>query len=156
MPEPVGQIINRKMTAIAKNLTKIDKVALGAASLEVKKAIVEQARRDTGDGRMGNVGRGVKLNVRFDVKGHQSTIRAVPPGVWSMLSSGTRPHMIRPRRRRGKRALTTPYGLFSRVWHPGSRGKRTWTRGLDRGLPKAVDQLRRPALTAVRVGLRQG
>ena len=57
----------------------------------------------------------------------------------------TRPHVIRPRR---KKALKTPYGPKGKVNHPGTKGKRfvrkifiAATRRIFRGLETKIDAM---------------
>ena len=52
-------------------------------------------------------------------------VKADPAGFWAMIEKGTRPHVITPRRRGrrgsgGKKVLSTPYGFFPIVHHPGT------------------------------------
>lgn len=114
----------------------------------------------TGDSTMSNVGRGgAKVGARYDVKGTQNPsalIRATGP--LHLLDNPTRPHVIVPRglkkgRSRASKGdfynalfgggsgfgsakpLRTPYGPRYRVQHPGTRGKRTFWRGIDAARP---------------------
>ena len=114
-----------------------------------------------GDSALSNVGRqgGAKVGARFDVKGTQNPsalIRATGP--LHLLDNPTKPHTIVPRglkkgRSRASRGdfynalfgggsgfgsakpLRTPYGPRYRVQHPGTRGKRTFWRGIDAARP---------------------
>lgn len=92
--------------------------------------------------RMRNVGkRGVKLAVvyRFLQRGPRSVavVRAVPPGPWSMIEYGTKPHEIPKARKRGKaKVLKFPDGGFATsVQHPGSAGKGPWAKGVAAVVP---------------------
>lgn len=148
-----GAEITRRLLLIAANVEVSDHDALNQASLVVKKSLVAAAQRDAG-GRMRNVGRrGVKLNARYDIRERgnrlESVIRVVPPGPWSMLSYGTRPHEIRPRRRSGKKAVSFDGEAFRKVQHPGTSGKGTATRGFNASVREANAILTRRVRRAV-------
>lgn len=73
----------------------------------------------------------------------QASLRAVPAGAWALVDKGADAHI--ERRRRG---MPTPYGVFSKVNHPG-------TVGLNVSAPAraaadtAVDQVATDALQAL-------
>lgn len=48
----------------------------------------------------------------------EAAVRAVPANAWGLVDKGARPHT--ERRRRGMPAA--PYGIFSKVNHPGTAG----------------------------------
>jgi hypothetical protein len=76
----------------------------------------------------GRFGLGAKMSGPYGYGGTSiGYIDADPAGFWAIIERGAGPHIIRPRRRgrggRGsKRALTTPYGIFAIVHHPGTGG----------------------------------
>jgi len=53
-----------------------------------------------------------------------TTVTATPPGPWKFVEKGSYRHpggwVIRPRKK-SKRAVVTPYGVFAHVHHPGLR-----------------------------------
>lgn len=70
-----------------------------------------------------------------------AAIRGTPAGPWTIVEDGARAH--EQRRRRG---MPTPYGVFSRVEHPGTLGIAVWagTAGpdaADEAAQSAVDSL---------------
>ena len=139
-----------KFQVAAVKMSKVNPSAVGAAAQVYKTVGLVEAKRDVGgDLRMSNWGRkGVKLNVRYAVKGTSNASAVVSPtpiGVWSALSSGTVEHDIYPgqkrpgrKRRGGKKALLINGGFATRVTHPGAKGKRTWQRAKKIAEPRAM------------------
>ena len=104
-----------------------------------------------GDSYLSNVGSGARVGARYDIKGTQNPtalIRATGP--LHLLDNPTSPHRITAKQRRGRRRnrdfrsrfyttvnmsgatpLRTPYGPRYNVWHPGTRGKRTFFNAVD-------------------------
>lgn len=134
------KVFAAKMTTLAAGMPKTAEAGVGASCLLVKKSVLAVA-----PDRMRNVGKkGVRLAVRYRFlqTGPRAVaaIRAVPPGPWSMIEYGTRPHDIpkqgRRRKSTGKR-LKFPDGEFRTgpVKHPGSRGRGPWAKGVAAALP---------------------
>lgn len=138
-----------KMTAAAYAIGKVNRTAVQAAAQTYKDVLLVQAARDTGgDLRLSKWGRrGIRLGVGYDVRGYENAtaaVRARPQGPWKVLEHGSTPHVIAPRRRRGRRgngALVFPDGKVRsvQVQHPGSQGKETWSQGVGVATPRAVD-----------------
>ena len=67
--------------------------------------------------------RGLKLRARDDIRetadGATVRIQGVSPAGWVWVTTGTKPHRIRRRKRGPKRKMTVP--------HPGTRGRGGWT-----------------------------
>jgi hypothetical protein len=78
-------------------------------------------------------------------------------GAWALISTGASAHTIaaRPRRRhktKGKGARTSSRSasmtVGGDVWrvgpyrHPGSRGRQTWSKAVDRGLADGMERAR--------------
>jgi hypothetical protein len=59
------------------------------------------------------------------------TMKGTPSGFWVWKETGTRPHTIRPRR---KKALAGDLGhpVWGAVHHPGTSGKKAWTKTVER------------------------
>ena len=55
-------------------------------------------------------------------------------GALAILESGTKPHVIAPKR---AKALMTPAGPRAMVEHQGAAARHTWTRGVEDGLREA-------------------
>lgn len=77
--------------------------------------------------------------VRPGVEHAETEIVAVPRGAWHLVEYGAKPHKIDTKRgyagRAKKKALTTSYGLFSNVDHPGTAGTGTWTTAMANAEP---------------------
>lgn len=86
--------------------------------------------------------KGAKVSVRYDVLTRGQAAIVYARGPFHLVERDTKPHEIRPKRRgrRGKRALTTPYGPRARVEHPGTKGRHPFEHGVD---------IARPAVTRI-------
>lgn len=109
-----------------------------AQGAEVLAAVVDaQLRADTGgDGAFSRDTAG-----RADVdtttgRGEADVVGAGAMGVWAILEHGTGGHEVRARR---GRVLATPYGPRPVVRVSGVRPRRTWSRGVERGM-QAVER----------------
>lgn len=152
----VSKTVARKVNAAAASIARGRKEAVAEAALVMKRSVEQQRDRATGDGRLSGVGRsGAKLGVRFDLKGSMNPtalLRALGP--WQLIERKTSAHKIRPRKRRGKRAIA--FGGIARAWaqHPGTRGKEPWAKGIDAGIKPALRVLRSAMVQAVTKGFR--
>ncbi len=106
------------------------------AALHVTRSVRGEIRAATnGDMEMSGVGlRGARVGARYDIKGTvnpTALIRATGP--LHLIERDTRPHEIKRRKRRGKKALRMADGRFvsGAVQHPGTRGKRPFAKGVD-------------------------
>lgn len=78
----------------------------------------------------------------------ETEIVAVPRGAWHLVEYGARAHTIKPRRRSGRRAMPTTYGVFSRVHHPGTIGTGVWSQAMEQAEP-VIDTAIQAAADAV-------
>ena len=108
-----------------------------AASLYVTREIRDEIRGVTGDMRLSGVGRrGARVGAKYDVKGTggNPSVLITATGPIQLIERDTAPHEMRPRRRRGAKALRLPDGSFyAHVQHPGTRGKHPFEHGAERG-----------------------
>lgn len=94
-----------------------------------------------------------RWSVGFDIKGTTNPTALVKfRGPVHLVNNPTKAHEITPRgRRRGaKRALATPHGVFARVQHPGTRGKRFFESGrpkVRKAASEVFERTTRVALT---------
>lgn len=129
---------------------------LGAAALIGKRSV--EARLPASRRLRGVGNRGARVGVRYDVKG--SGVNAVAllraTGPLHLLDNPTKPHRIEPRRRRrgGKRAVLVNGQPVAYVEHPGTRGKRTFARGVEAAKPRMTAELRKAVPAAVGKALR--
>jgi hypothetical protein len=110
----------------------------------------------------------LKVSAGYDVRGYSNAVallKARPMGPWRVLESGARPHSIRPKIVRGKTDIKSGARRSKRVagrdklarpialgfpdgnarfgvMHPGTAGKRTWSRGIDQATPGAMRTFR--------------
>lgn len=121
-----------KMATFAAELQPMMTTATAKAALLVTNSVRDQTRADSGgDMRLSGVGRrGARVGARYDVRGGRNPTALVrATGPMQLLELPTRPHLIRPQR---KRAILTPGGARAYAHHPGTSGKRTWSRGVNR------------------------
>ena len=148
-----GAELANKLQKAARASGKANRQAVSAAALAYKEATLASGASDTGgDLRMSHWGwspvkgtyRAPKLGAYYDVKGYENAtalLRPKPIGLWVYLEGGARPHAItnRTRGRNRRKALALQGGGFAKaVNHPGTRGKKSWSRGLKAGEPQAL------------------
>ena len=123
-------------------------------------AILDRAAQIRGSLTMSNNAKGRTLDALPIVRGGTShaeaEIQAVPKGAWHLVEYGAAPHVIRPKKRRAKkagapaakrggkrrknRALEVPgRGVFAEVDHPGTKPTGTWDRAMV-GAEDRIDQ----------------
>jgi hypothetical protein len=173
-PKTLGQfaIETRQM---AGGLDGAMQAATKAAAFDVTSAARDAIRSDSGgDSVLSGVGkRGTKVGARFDMVGprlDEALVRATGP--MQIIENDTDQHQQIPSgigraRRQSRRAakqqlyealfgssgfagtkpLAAPGGPFYRVNHPGTRGKHTWARAIEKAKPK-VPQVYQKALNA--------
>lgn len=111
-----------------------------------------------GDSVLSNVGRGARVGARYDIQGRQNPTALVrATGPLRLLDNPTRPHRIGAKVKKGRsqssraafynaifgggsgygsaKPLRTPYGPRYSVQHPGTRGKRTFWKGVTAAKP---------------------
>jgi hypothetical protein len=116
---------------------------LGKAGMAGKKAALDAAAADLGDGAFSGMRRQVKLAAGYDVAGDdQVQINFRPSGLWQLAErgrQGTKP--IVPRKRGGKRAVLTPGGPRASSTSTPSKGLGTYTdavKDAQRRVPEAA------------------
>lgn len=108
------------------------------AAIHVTTAIRSEILSATGDMRLSGVGRrGAKVGAKFDIKGTTNpTALITATGPLHFIERDTAPHTIPRTRRRGrKRYVAFDGGVYSRVEHPGTRGKHPFERGWRQAAP---------------------
>lgn len=132
MPEP--------FTAAAARLSGVDRKILEQAADRFDEVAREAAARVVGYGGVmhlhGRRGRRipVKMTTKSKVGNEVLFIDGVPKGIWIWLEDGTKAHRIPKGRRRKPKFLKAPsYGHPVRgpIMHPGSTGRRAWTRAVE-------------------------
>lgn len=130
--------ITRMAAELPAELQRAQRRGVSGAALHVTQGIRGEIKAVTGDGRLSGVGRrGAKVGARYDVKGTLNpTALITATGPLHLIERGTSPHVIRPRRRRGRgkrRVLAMADGRFAATArHPGTSGKAPFARGVTR------------------------
>lgn len=116
-----------KLRRFANDLDKYAGEGVNRAALEYTTAVRRAYRLRTGDGRLSGVGvRGARVGARYDRLPGRETALVRATGPAHLIEGDTKAHVIVPRKRRGKRAVATPYGPRASVQHPGTRGRPTF------------------------------
>ena len=115
-----------KIGRVEKALT--DDVMMTKVGLAAKKAALEAAERDVGSDRVmsGFRRKNAKLNARYDITGSSAVnLELYPKGLWTLANDGRRRLPAGGRvypRKRGAKALNTPWGPRASVKASRSRG----------------------------------
>lgn len=144
MPSNVGPSVAARMQKVAGEVGRADRVAANGAGLAAETVLLAEVGKAAPGLRLRGVGRtGAKVGVRHNVRGAKSPtaiVRAVGP--LHLIENPSKPHEIQPRKRGGKKALSTPYGPRASVQHPGVRNpKRPWAKGKPKAEAAAVKVL---------------
>lgn len=140
MPGPATRLARD----VAARTRSLPQTVVKSAAKEVADTLRIEAVRDTGDGRLSNLG-GAKLTATTKLEGSSAVAvaRVVPApksrGAWAIVERGTKRHAIPARRRRDNDALDVG-GVGWRsgpVIVRGARAKHTWTNGVRAGTPNA-------------------
>lgn len=150
-PEELG----RKFFKLADALPNASVRAVEAAGMTVKRSVqAALASGGVSGGRLRGVGtKGGRVGVRYDLKTANRANPAVlirATGQMQLIENDTRPHEITPRARRGKRALSTPYGPVASVQHPGTHGKRPFEKGVLAAMPLVKREMEQAHTKAIR------
>lgn len=151
----------RRLAQLSARLADLDRTIVAAVGHVVVEQLEDQANADTGGGTMSGVSKGrVRLRLKITPLSNPAGVRIRPAarqsGMWTLLDSGARAHPIAARARRrhkskGKKARSSSRAAAMKVggaWragpyrHPGSRGRGTWTRTVDRALAEGLDRAR--------------
>lgn len=118
----------RKFEQLARGLAGLEKATLLEGGLIVKRAVqAELVAAGAGSGRLRGVGKkGAKIGIRVDPLGKAVLVRATGP--FHLIESKTKAHRIP--KDGSPRMVSTPYGVFASVNHPGTKGKHPWAKGV--------------------------
>lgn len=107
--------------ATAIRIRRVPQTGMIAAARAVKAAAI-QTGTQMGGPLKGNKRRGLKLRARDTIRlvadGADCRVQGVSPAGWVWVTTGTKPHPIRRRKRGPMRKMT--------VQHPGTRGRGGW------------------------------
>lgn len=153
--------------AVADGLPRAMGDATKNAAAEATGVIRDEIRTDSG-GDMILSGMAAKVGARYDVKGTENPVALIQAtGPMQILEHDTKAHLILPSgvgRARGRtkaarraakqglydalfgnsygsdaKPLRTPYGPRMRVNHPGTTGKKTWSHGVAKAIPRVPE-----------------
>ncbi len=122
------QELANKFSGLAADLEKQNPVALDKAALAAKIAFL--AAPGAPKGRMSGVGtRGAKVGVRYRIYGNTAIVRWFGPA--HLANYPTKPHDIKPRKRRGKQAIVINGQAVARAHTRGTKGKHFFELGRE-------------------------
>jgi hypothetical protein len=127
-----------KFNAAAKAMDVKPLVAVGAQA--AKTVLADRIAKDSGgDSRLSGVKSG-KVGVNYKIHGDVAEVKAFGP--MQFLEGDTARHRIGPKKKGKRRGVAIPgIGVRAYAWHPGTKGKQTWTRGVDAAVPKAAEAM---------------
>ena len=141
-----------KMIKYGDNLTDLNRKAVTAAAMVYKSGVLTSAAGFTGGDRRFSKWKGMqgpRLGAGFDVGGSKvhasATLLARPMGIWWVLEYGSPAHVIKPRKRKGLKALKFADGGFASgsVVHPGRHGTSAWAIGIRSSQAGAMQAYKR-------------
>jgi hypothetical protein len=149
------------MQRMEREIADAQRKAVERASFELKRGVEKEIERVAPSRRLRGVGRkGARIGARFDVKGKRNPAGIVKAfGPLHLIERATDPHDITPKRHRGRRGSARALkvaGVFrSKARHPGTTGKFPFAKGIERGTPAALKELRSAFSAAVKRGARR-
>jgi hypothetical protein len=141
-----------KMIKYGDNLTDVNRKATVAAALVYKSGVLSSAAGFTGGDRRFSKWKGKQgpaLGAGFEVGGSKvhstAFLKARPMGIWWVLEYGSPAHIIKPRKRKGLKALKFSDGGFASgsVVHPGRHGTNAWAIGIRSSQAGAMQAYKR-------------
>jgi hypothetical protein len=154
----VGGRVAARLTKVARELNGAAKPSVNKAALVLKKSVEHELVKVAPARRLSGVGkRGAKVGVRYDIKGAKNPTAIVrATGPMHLIERSTKAHTIPRSRGRGRlKVLRLPGDVFRRsVQHPGTRGRRPFGKGIERGRPLALKTLRAAQSDALKRGFR--
>lgn len=154
----VGAQMGRKFSAMGRELSQSRRTAVTRGAQAIVNPVRDEIRRVTRDNRLSGVGKsGARVGARYDVRGQdEALVRATGP--LHLVERDTKAHEIQPKARRrksGRTGVRLADGSVRRsVRHPGTKGQRPFEKGIEKGRPKAVRELRGVTTNAVVRGFR--
>lgn len=124
----------RKAHTAGDSLRQAQTVGVRQAALDGKRLVQSAwAAAGVNGGRLRGVGkRGAKLSVGFDMRpGPSPSALLKARGPAHLIESNTRPHDIKPRKKKGRAVVIPGVGPRARAHHPGTRGKHPWRNAMS-------------------------
>lgn len=132
----------RKLSAL--DLEAAQQRGASKAAQLVKKSTLAELTKVVPSGRLRNL-RNAKLSVNYAPvrKSPHVVVQVQARGPWPIVERGTKAHAIGPRARgrraTGKKAVVTPFGVYARVRHPGTKGSEPWANGIVKASPQVPE-----------------
>lgn len=141
--------LQAKIHKFAKRIDDVPDKAAGKAALLVKSSIVGfTGPASGGDLRLSGVGRnGAAIGARYKVTNGKALVFATGP--FHLIERDTRPG-VRARKRRGGRGKARFIGPLSGYYHPGTKGKHPFQKGVEAAKPFVAAPYRSSLHTAMR------
>ena len=125
--------VARMTTRLPDELAKAQRRGVQRGALHVTRGIRDEVRAATGgDMKLSGVGRkGARVGAKYTLGGGSNPTALIKAtGPMQLLEHNTRPHIIKPRKRRGAKALALRGGGFAAaVRHPGTTAKKPFEKG---------------------------
>lgn len=108
----------------------------GVAS-HVSRGIRTEVRSATGGNMRLSGANNARIGIKWtrDLGGANPSITISPTGPIMLIEEDTPPHVIRPRKRGGKKALKFGNQFAAGTLHPGTKGKHPWRKGVAKSAP---------------------
>ena len=125
---------------IAKNARAFPRKFIASSVVEVRRAVAKTLKADTGGNSALSHAGNRKLKIRTKQSG-QSVAKGLieagaPRAQWFWLEEGTKPHIVG--------------GRYKGARHPGTRGKRTWSRAAKPALDRVMSNAHKTLSEIVR------
>lgn len=151
--------LNKKLTGLTVEMRAVPVRMVLAAAIAVEKSVSQVIGQDAPRRQVARGPVGVK-HVVLSPSATSPRVLVKATGALHLLANPTDAHDIDVKHPHGRRysvraqALRTPFGPKSKVHHPGTKGKNTWQRGVDRARPAVVEVAEHAAEQAVRAAFR--
>lgn len=159
MASTVGAQVAKRLNKVASEVRGAEKAAVTKAANVMKTfAMVQVTAASGGDNRLSGVGKkGAKVGVSYKVDAKPSgdaeaVVRATGP--LHLIENDTKPG---PRhRRKGRKGRVNAFGAGPPrpAMHPGTKGKKPFKKGIEKGKPFALKALRQAQSDALKRGFR--
>lgn len=145
--------LERKFQALGVAVKDLPKTQVREAALIVKASTLGFINPASGgDLRLSGVGKkGARVNVRFTLAGStlEPTARVKATGPLQLIENDTKAG-VRPRKRRSGRGSKRFVGPIQGYFHPGTKGKHPWFKGVEAARPPVAKLFQSQTSTLLR------
>lgn len=147
MAKTLGQFAAQSRN-LGRNVQKQAEASTKKAAVTVTNAARQRITALSGDGKLSGVGRnGTRVGARFFMQ-DPTTAMVRATGPLQLVERDTKPHEIRPKRR--KRLSIPGVGVRAFANHPGTKGKHPFEKGTNTSLPAVPRIYQQGAAKALR------